>query len=149
MNDPRDILDAPVTTNMGNDLAPDYTAASSLDYSVNVFLLVIAGLAGTSALVDNSYGFFLMLMWNLVLGGYQLLSALIGAIRGNYKKGYYLAGAIAYLFLLFAGTNYLDFGLNNDQEMILAAIFYIFIPVGGAVYYTMLCLEAKNRGRRI
>ncbi|MEL6657790.1 MAG: hypothetical protein AAFP77_15480 [Bacteroidota bacterium] len=149
MNESRNILDAPVTTNTGTDLQPDYTAASSLDYSINVFLLVISGLACASALVDSSSGFFIMMMWNLVLGGYQLLSAFVGAIRGNYKKGYYLAGAIAYLLLLFAGTTSTNFGLNGDQEMIFAGIFYVFLPVGGAVYYTTLCLEAKNRGRNI
>ncbi|MEL6971809.1 MAG: hypothetical protein AAFZ63_23255 [Bacteroidota bacterium] len=149
MNESRNILDAPVTTDTGNNLQPDYTAASSLDYSVNVFLLVISGLAGASALVDSSSSFFIMMMWNLVLGGYQLLSAFIGAIRGNHKKGYYLAGAIAYLLLLFTGTTAIDFGLQGDQEMILVGIFYVFLPIGGAVYYTLLCLEAKNRGRYI
>ena len=147
MNDTKNILDAPLTAFTTPGLEPDYTAASTLDYSVNIFLLVISGLAGTSALVDIGYGVFLVMTWNLVLGGYQLLSALVGAIRGNRKKAYYLAGAIAYLILIFGTAAAIDLNLERQVEMVLAGIFFIGLPIVGAVYYTLLCLEAKNRSR--
>ena len=145
MNDNKNILDAPLTTpRQAQHNGPDYTAASSLDYAVNVFLLLIVGLFATGALFERG-AFMYLLLWNLVLGAYQLLSALVGAVRGNRKKLYYLVAAIAYLFFLYSMATVFSSGISGTNELVFWSVFVVALPLAGAVYYTILCREAKNR----
>ena len=91
----------------------------------------------------------IQLLWNLVVGGYQLLSALVGAIRGNRLKLYYFVAAVAYLIVLFTALMVFDPVINGQNEMALATIFLIVIPLGGAFYFTLLCREAKYRSQNV
>ena len=142
MTERQDILDDPGgSPELGAN--PAYDAVNTIDFGINVFLLSIAALIGLGGLVERGIIIYLLL-WNLVLGGYQLLSALVGALRGNRKKLYYLVAAIAYLFILYATVTGLDGLINGDNETFFAGVFLIMLPLGGAVYYTLLCRDSKN-----
>lgn len=146
MNEQKEILDAPLRAPQTSlNAGPDYSAASALDYHLNQFLLIVAGLIALGAFFEPGGALFILLLWNLVVGGYQLLSALVGAIRGNRKKLYYLVAAIAYLVVLFSIITVFDPNINGQNEMIFAVIFLVALPLSGAVYFTLLCREAKNR----
>lgn len=151
MNNQKEILDAPLRQARREHLnaGPDPTSASSWDYGINQFLLIVAGLIGLGIFYDSGGAIFILLLWNLVLGIYQLISAMVGAIRGNRMKLYYLAGAIAYLFVVFSAFTALDSMINGSNEIAIAGVFFVLIPLGGAVYYTLLCREAKYRGQRL
>ena len=145
MDEHKNILDAPSesegTFNAG--IAP--SIATKIDYGINVFLLAVAAVGVILTLFDQGSGLFLLLVGNLVIGGYQLLSALIGGIRGNRKKLYYLAAAITYLLLLYTWVELFNPSIIEQSGLASAVIFLIVLPLGGAVYYTFLCHEAKNR----
>ena len=115
-----------------------------LDYGFNLFLLAIACLLGLASLIENDLLIYLGL-WNLGLGLYQLISAIVGSLRGNAHKRRYLIVAITYLILLWLGGST---GLSNsfpeNLEPIFLVFFIIVLPLIGAAYYTYLCYEAKN-----
>mgnify|MGYP000131930805 CR=1 FL=1 len=146
MNEQRELLDAPLRVPERQlNAGPDYSAASSLDFHINQFLLIVAGLIALGAFFEPGGAMFILLLWNLVVGGYQLLSALIGAIRGNRLKLYYFVAAIAYLIVLCTVVTVFDPHINGQNEMVLATIFLIVLPLSGAFYFTLLCREAKYR----
>lgn len=144
MNKEENILDAPMATQQKVYTGPDYSVSNSLDFIFNAFLLGVAGLIAISILVESGAFVYLML-WNLVLGAYQLLSALVGALRGNRKKLYYLVAALGYLVLLYTIGTEFDAGLTGDNEMYFWGLTVVALPLAGAVYYTFLCWQAKNR----
>lgn len=145
MTNDKNILDAPLTApQQSQKNESDYTAANSLDFGVNVFLMGMAGLFAAGILIHRG-AFLYLLLWNLILGSYQLLSALVGAVRGNRKKLYYLVAAIAYLLMFFSLVTVFDSSITGTNEQIFFGVFIILLPLIGATYYTFLCWEAKNQ----
>ena len=102
MNEQNELLDTPLTGPfIGEDSNKrEYLYQNKIDYFVNFILVASAIILVLAAMVWNQM-LVLVFLWHLLLGGYQLLSALVGALRGNYQKVYYLAAPIMYVLLLF------------------------------------------------
>jgi LytS/YehU family sensor histidine kinase len=75
------------------------------------------------------------------LGCYQLLSGLIGSIRGNRKKLVYFVAALIYMTVLIGVSMYGNLTFIEPFEVAVAVIGWILIPMGFAVYYTKLCYD--------
>jgi len=120
-----------------------FTRRNNLDFGINAFLVTISLLLGIIVLPAQDMMIF-ALLWHLLLGGYQLLSASVGAIRGNVQKAYYLCFAIGYPMLLFPLTEWLfSVADGNLKNAALALAFYL-LPLLGAFYFTTLCYNAQK-----
>jgi len=116
---------------------------NTLDYGINFFLVVVAAILGLSAIFEAST-LFILAFCNFFLGVYQLISAIVGSLRGNEHKRNYLITAIVYLMLLWLGIATLEGYVPSDFEPVLLIFFIIILPLGGATYFTFLCYEAKS-----
>jgi hypothetical protein len=116
---------------------------NQLDYGINFFLLIVTSLLGLIAIFEIST-LFLLALCNFVLGVYQLISAIVGSLRGNELKRNYLIMAITYLILLWLAGAIFDSLLAGDFAPALLIIFVLILPLVGATYFTYLCFNAKK-----
>jgi len=127
--------------------APTYNnfqRLNGLDYGFNLFGLIVALLVGFAALFEP-YLLVLLALWNFFLGVYQLISAIVGSMRGNKDKQTYLFFAILYLIVLWAGYLFIGDSFGGDMEMVVLVIAVLLLPLIGAAYYTYLCFIAKTK----
>lgn len=144
MNINEDILDTPLDEGIGNTSGgPRHTPIRTLklDLGVSVVLLVLSLISGLAAIFDVGL-IIITMICIFFLGCYQLLSALVGGIRGNRKKLIYLAVALSYLFIFFVvlfGGN--DETIETSYYYVVGVIGLILIPLVLALYYTKLCYD--------
>lgn len=122
----------------------DYQTHNNVDYGINLFLVISAWLLLSTALVEYTM-LILAGLLQLLLGFYQLISALTGAFRKNIKKRNYFWGAIAYLLFLLALSFIKENTLRADWEQIYWTGTLFILPLIGASYYTHLCHQAKHQ----
>ena len=143
MNTSKDVLDAPLAeiinpTNGKSHHTP--IVLLKLDFGISAVLLVLFILAGLAAIYDREM-IMLMMICAFFLGCYQLLSGLIGSIRGNRKKLIYFVAAIAYLAILSGVYMYANTRLGESFEVVIAITGLVLIPMAFACYYTKLCYD--------
>jgi hypothetical protein len=144
MNEQQEILDTPLdglAAMAANNRK--FASRNRIDFGINVFMVAIATLLGLTVLAAPDM-VILALLWHLMLGGYQLLSASIGAIRGNVQKAYYLCFAIVYPILLFPLAQWLSNVTEGDAEKVVLGLVLYLLPLLGAFYFTMLSYHAKK-----
>jgi hypothetical protein len=111
-----------------------------LDLGVSAVLVVLSLLGGLSAIFDTGL-IIIVMICVFFLGCYQLLSALIGGIRGNRKKLIYLAVALLYLLVFFGGFDLINDTVGASSSQMIYLIGLILIPLTFALYYTKLCYD--------
>lgn len=144
MNTSKDVLDAPLTETIGSINSKSHHTPMGmlkLDFGVNVVLLFLFVLGGLAAIFDTGM-IMLMMICAFFLGCYQLLSGLIGSLRGNREKLIYFVAAIAYLAILSGVYMYANTGLGESFEVVIAVTGLVLIPMAFACYYTKLCYDA-------
>ncbi|WP_367391921.1 hypothetical protein [Lewinella sp. LCG006] len=138
-----DLLDTPLEeTGTLIKRSPRYTSMGilKLDFGISALLIVLSLLAGIVALFDTGIIMLVMII-GFFLGSYQLLSALIGGIRGNRKKLVYLAAALGYLFVFYGLFAILEYSLDSTFLRVIAIIGLMIIPLIFAFYYAKLCYD--------
>lgn len=144
MDTNEDLLDTPLEeTGPLINRSPRYTSMGilKLDFGISALLIVLSLLAGIVALFDTGIIMLVMII-GFFLGCYQLLSALIGGIRGNRKKLVYLAAALGYLFVFYGLFAMVEYRLDHAIVRVIAIIGLMIIPLAFAFYYTKLCYDA-------
>ena len=143
MDTNEDLLDAPLPEKGAmTKSSPRYTSMGvlKLDFGISAFLIVLSLLAGIVALFDTGILILVMII-GFFLGSYQLLSALIGGIRGNRKKLIYLVAAIGYLFAFYGLFSVLEYQFEGALVKVIAVIGLMLIPLAFAMYYAKLCYD--------
>ncbi len=141
MNEHLNLLDAPL------ERPPKKASSggSTLDYYASLFLVAAPLILLSIGLVPalQSTWFFAAIAM-LVLGIYQLISAIVGGARGNAAKGKYAIVAVAYIAFLFVFLEPMIKAIfpGGDIRWLANVIFIFVIPGLGAVYYTLLCRQA-------
>lgn len=143
MDTNEDLLDTPLEDGIGNTKdRPRYTPIRmlKLDFGISAVLIVLSLLAGIAALFDGGIILVVMIL-GFFLGSYQLLSALIGGIRGNRKKLIYLAVALGYLFAFYGLSNVIEYRLDSAFVGVAVTVGMTIIPLMFAFYYAKLCYD--------
>lgn len=113
---------------------------NNVDFWINAIMTTIAVLLLLPTLHERDF-VILLLMWYLFLGAYQMISAAVGAIRGDVHKAWYFFAGIAVVFGFVSG---LDSAFDNDYT-VLTRMMITGLPTGMALLYTKLCYDAKIR----
>lgn len=139
------LLDTPIEEQRPKNLSPLKTQ-NRIDYVINCLLLCLIVIAACTLPFAGWGSLLLVLLGMFVTGAYQMLSAIIGAIRGNTAKGIYFLSAAVYLGIFFLLLQLFDDPLSDRTEGIfLRVLFFIVLPTTGAIYYTYLCHQSLRR----
>jgi uncharacterized membrane-anchored protein len=117
---------------------------NNLDFGINALLVIVAVILGLTSCFDSSV-LFLVALCNFVLGVYQLVSAIVGSLRGNNQKRNYLIIASVYLIILWLGSVSSSSFIPADLETAVIILVVLILPLAGAGYFTYLCFKAKSR----
>ena len=143
MDTNKDLLDTPleeIGTLTNGSLRYTSVGILKLDFGISAVLIVLSLLAGIVALFDAGM-IMVVMICTFFLGCYQLLSGLIGSIRGNRKKLIYFVAALVYLAVLSGVYMYGNAVFGESFEIILAITGLVLIPMAFALYYTKLCYD--------
>ncbi len=144
MDTSKDVLDTPleVATAKTTDSARHTPIGMlKLDFGISAILLLLSLLTGLASFFEREL-FLILMILAFFLGSYQLLSGLIGGIRGNRKKLIYVVAALVYLAILSGIYMYANLILGEASEVVVAIIALVLIPLAFALYYTKLCYDA-------
>lgn len=143
MDTNEDLLDTPLEAGTSNTNGSyRYTSETmlKLDFGISAVLIVLSLLAGISALFDAGM-IMVVMIGGFFLGSYQLLSALIGGIRGNRKKLVYVVVAVGYLFAFYGFFDAVEDQSAQTFVEIILIIGLIIVPLAFAFYYAKLCYD--------
>jgi hypothetical protein len=143
MDTNEDLLDTPLeegTSNTNGSYRYTSETMLRLDFGISVVLIVLSLLAGMAALFDAGI-IMVMMISGFFLGSYQLLSALIGGIRGNRKKLIYLAVSVGYLFAFYGFFDAVEDQSGQTFVEITLISGLIIVPLAFAFYYAKLCYD--------
>lgn len=133
MDHPEKILDAPLEPGANGTTGREYYGLNLADLVINGLLVALAAVPSVLGLVSRDGTSLLSLYVLPFLGLYQLLSATIGAVRGNKAKRTYSLFAWSYLLLIFIGYQLSELlPLGGDW---LFFIFVLGVPSVGALIY--------------
>lgn len=143
MNTSKDVLDTPLAEiiDTANGKAHHTSIGIlKLDFGISTVLLFLFALGGLAAIFDTEL-IMIVMICAFFLGCYQLLSGLIGSIRGNRKKLTYFATALVYLAILSGAFIYGDISFSESLELAVLVTSWVLIPMAFAFYYTKLCYD--------
>jgi|GEM_PF-1996937 len=113
-------------------------------------LIIIPTLISLLFVAIAPSSFFIYMLGLLLLGGWQLLSALSHFLfKGDQFRGWYFLASITYLGLLFGGTYLIEeLNIYGATIYVLAIAFFGVIPsIAGAWYYRLTLAGDEYYGK--